>query len=191
MTITVEQLAASTGAALFRAAQHLDAINAACDQFDISTPQRVAAFLAQIGEESGNLRWTREIWGPTGAQLGYEGREDLGNVQPGDGVNYRGAGYLMTTGRFNFAKTREGLAACGISDVPDFEADASQLATPKWAAMSAAWFWFTHGCNELADVGDFAAITRRINGGLNGEPTRVALWQNACVALGLITGDVA
>ena len=191
MTITLTQLAASTGAPLSRAVDHLDAINAAMDQFDISNAQRQAAFLAQVGHESGFLQYLRELWGPTAEQAGYEGREDLGNTQEGDGFRFRGAGYLMTTGRFNFARTRDGLAQCGVDGVPDFEALPGALATPQWAAMSAAWFWFSHGCNALADRADFVGITRVINGGLNGEASRVTLWHAASAAFDINPGDEA
>ena len=97
---------------LNRAADWLDPINAALDAFGIDTPVRVAAFLAQIGHESGYLQWTRELWGPTEQQLRYEPpstlARELGNTFPGDGRLYRGAGLIETTGRANFARTRDG-----------------------------------------------------------------------------------
>ncbi|MDF1653201.1 glycoside hydrolase family 19 protein, partial [Pseudomonas aeruginosa] len=54
---------------------------------------------------------------------------------------------------------------------------------PEWAAISAAWWWASHGLNDLADRGEFAAITRRINGGLNGQAERLALWERAKAVL--------
>jgi putative chitinase len=57
------------------------------------------------------------------------------------------------------------------------------LAQPAYAALSAAWFWSSNGLNELADAGQFEAITRRINGGLNGQPDRLKLWAKASAVL--------
>jgi hypothetical protein len=61
-------------------------------RYGITTPLRVAHFLAQAAAETGNFRWLREIWGPTDAQKGYEGRADLGNCIPGDGRKFLGRG---------------------------------------------------------------------------------------------------
>ena len=192
MTLTVEQLAGCCRCSLNRAADWLDPINAALDAFGIDTPVRVAAFLAQIGHESGYLQWTRELWGPTEQQLRYDPpsplARELGNTFPGDGKLYRGAGLIETTGRANFARTRDKLRAAGIPDVPDFEAEPDKLALPQWAALSAAEFWADHELNDLADGGGlecFAMITKAINGGTNGETDRVALWGEACNTLGV------
>ena len=138
-------------------------------EFDINTPARQAAFLAQVGHESGGLHWLVELWNPTEAQRRYEGRVDLGNTEPGDGYNYRGRGLLQTTGRHNYTVTGEAL------DQPLVE-HPELLGTPELASRSAAWFWKTHGLNELADAGDFEHITRRINGGMNGYSDRLALY---------------
>ena len=157
----------------------------ACVGYGITTPQRLAAFLAQVGHESGSLKYTSELWGPTPAQQGYEGRADLGNTQPGDGSLYRGHGLIQVTGRFNHCKARDRLRQkLGEQQVPDFERVPDALTSPQWAAWSAAEYWASHGCNELADAGDFDAITRRINGGLNGQADRVERWERAKLALG-------
>jgi len=73
-----------------RFTKYVNALNVACKQYDISTPKRIAAFLAQIAHESGMFRYSREIWGPTPAQIRYEGRRNLGNTQSGDGKRYMG-----------------------------------------------------------------------------------------------------
>ncbi len=77
----------------------------------INTPARAAAFLAQVGHESGQLRYLREIWGPTPAQVRYEGRADLGNAQPGDGKRFMGRGLIQITGRKNYADCGAALAS--------------------------------------------------------------------------------
>lgn len=189
MQISSAQLSGATGCTDDdRAAAHLPGIQAAMDFFNISdTPERIASFLAQVGVESEGLLYLSEIWGPDAAQREYEGRADLGNTQPGDGYAFRGAGYLQITGRANFALTRDKLRVAGVPDVPDFEEQPDELRTPAWAAMSAGMFWSDHNLNALADAGgedNFAAITRRINGGLNGEPQRWALRQAAASWLG-------
>lgn len=167
--LTETQLARCTGARIDRATEWLPYIEAAMAEFGITTPLRQAAYLAQIGHESGGLRYTTEIWGPTAAQSRYEGRKDLGNTQAGDGFKYRGRGLIQTTGRANYLATG---AALGV----DLIADPERLAEPDLAARSAAWYWHQHGLNMLADVGDFELITRRINGGLNGYAERLELY---------------
>jgi putative chitinase len=150
--------------------------------YGIDTPARQAAFLAQIGHESGGLRWVAEIWGPTPAQERYEGRLDLGNTNPGDGTKYRGHGLIQTTGRANHAMVRDRLRE-RFSDVPDFEEDPMALTEPQWAALSACDYWDMKGLNALADAGKFKAITKAINGGLNGYEDRLARLDAAQTAL--------
>ena len=158
----------------------LDALNQAVAEFEINSPQRQAAFIAQIAHESGELKWVKEIWGPTAAQKTYEppGKkaDDLGNTLPGDGFRFRGRGLIQITGRANYR-------FCGEALGVDLENNPDQLAEPALACRSAAWFWKSHGLNELADAGDFEHITRRINGGLNGQADRVALYGRAQEAL--------
>ena len=181
MNITTGQLRAATGATQGNAERWLPHIASACALYAINTPARMAAFLAQIGHESGRLRYSREIWGPTAAQSRYEGRKDLGNVRAGDGKRYMGRGLIQTTGRANYAATTQGLRAIAPG-VPDFEAAPELLELPEWAALSAAWYWDSRGLNDLADQQSesaFVALTRRINGGTNGLSDRLALWDEA------------
>lgn len=159
-----------------RAALFAPHLAAACKHHNIDTPARLAAFLAQIGHESGGLRWVREIANGNA----YEGRASLGNTQPGDGPRYRGRGLIQITGRYNYRATARSLQPHGA---PDFEAEPEALELPQWAAWSAADYWASRGLNELADDGDFEAITRRINGGLNGHADRIARWKRAQAAL--------
>ncbi len=185
MELTPEQLAQCTGATQDRAEQWTGAINQAMAMYDISTPARQAAFLAQIGHESGRLKYTTELWGPTPAQARYEGRLDLGNTQLGDGSKFRGHGLIQTTGRGNHARARDRLRKrFPEMAVPDFENDPKALAQPEWAALSAADYWDMRGLNDLADAGDFIGITKKINGGLNGLDDRLSLWSDAKYALG-------
>jgi putative chitinase len=180
--VTPEDLAACTGASLSRAQRFAPALSAAMAFYSIDTPARQAAFLAQLGHESGGMRWLSEIWGPTPAQERYEGREDLGNTQPGDGSRFRGRGVIQTTGRANYAKVRDRLRE-RFADVPDFEAEPEQLAELPWCCLSAADYWDMHNLNALADAGNFRLITKRINGGTNGLADRLARWEAAKTTL--------
>lgn len=192
--ITADQLAACTGSSLKLATAWLAPVAAAMDVFAITTPPRQAAFLANVGQESGRLIYVREIWGPNAAQLGYEGRKDLGNLRPGDGRRFMGRGLIETTGRANYIATRNGLAKF-LPSVPDFEQSPELLELPRWAAYSAAWFFVEHGCNALADAGDFDGVCDMVNrghktaaiGDSNGYATRLALWQAGKKALGIST----
>ena len=126
--------------------------------------------------QSDQLKYMREIWGPTAVQARYEGRVDLGNTQSGDGPKYRGRGLIQITGRSNY-KT------CGEALGLDLINQAELLEKPQHACMSAAWFWATRGHNTLADEGKFETITRRINGGLNGLADRQMLYARALKVL--------
>ena len=174
--MTPAELSQATGARIDRATEFLPIIERAAVDFDITTPERMAAFLAQVGHESGGLHWLIELWGPTAAQARYEGREDLGNNQVGDGFKYRGRGLIQLTGRANYQLASNALAT-------DFISDPDQLAQPEYAVRSAMWFWQSHGLNELADAGEFEHITKVINGGLTGYPERVALYTAAKAVL--------
>ncbi len=76
-----------------------------------------------------------------------------------------------------------GLGAAGAGLGQPLEQEPELLEQPEFAALSAAWWWSAHGVNELADRGDFAAITRRINGGMNGQVERLVLWERATEVL--------
>lgn len=187
--LTPEQLQIATGCPRFSLARSaLPFIVAAMDAYGIDTPQRQAMFLPQIGHESGGLQFLTELWGPTPAQLRYEGRADLGNVQPGDGKKFRGHGYIQVTGRHNHAAARDRLRE-RFPDraVPDFEEFPGLLALPEWAALSAGDFWHAHDLNTWADAGDFDGVSDIINrgrktakhGDANGFPDRAILYRHA------------
>ena len=170
--MTPRQICIATGAQINRATEFQPFLDAAMAEFEINTPRRQAMFLAQIGHESGGLKYTVEIWGPTPAQLRYEGRKDLGNVQLGDGYKFRGRGLLQTTGRYNYTTT--GFALC-----VDLIATPDLLGQLELAAKSAAWFWQNNGLNAIADRGDNLSASKRINGGTNGLTDRQALYAAA------------
>ena len=146
-------------------------------RYSINTPLRRAHFLAQVCHESGQLRYTEEL--ASGAA--YEGRLDLGNTQPGDGVRFKGRGLIQLTGRANYEAFGR---AVGRSF--DTDARAHQVsADPFLAATTAGWFWDARGLNQHADADDLQTITRRVNGGLNGLAERRMLYGRARCAFGL------
>ncbi|PWK30843.1 glycoside hydrolase family 19 protein [Pseudomonas sp. OV226] len=181
MPITAQQLLQILPNAGQRAGVFAPVINTAMQRYQIVGAKRVAAFIAQIGHESGQLVYVREIWGPTAAQKKYEGRADLGNTVAGDGFKYRGRGLIQITGRANYA-------ACGEALGVDLINHPEQLEQPQYACMSAAWFWATHGLNTLADAGDNTNIGSIINTGRkgrvpNGAQDRDALYAKALKVL--------
>ena len=163
--MTLDQLIKIMPYARARAPMFLTPLNAAMAEFGITTPARQASFLAQVGHESGQLRYVLEL--ASGAA--YEGRKDLGNTAAGDGVRFKGRGLIQITGRANYA-------ACGAALGLDLIAQPELLEQPVNACRSAGWFWKTRGINELADAGDQVRVTRRINGGTNGLADRLALF---------------
>jgi putative chitinase len=182
MKLTPQIIASGCGAAPSRAALFAPFIQAACDHYQIVQPLDVAAFLAQIGHESGGLVWTAEIWGPTVAQRAYEPpsrkASELGNNEPGDGLRFKGRGLIQVTGRRNYS-----LAAVGLD--LDLLNHPELLEQPEHAAMSAAWFWSSNKLSQIALAGNFVTLTRRINGGTNGLAHRQVLYAAAKTALGI------
>ncbi|HEK0362820.1 glycoside hydrolase family 19 protein [Pseudomonas aeruginosa] len=208
MLITEQQLLQIFPNAGPQAGVFVGALNRGMTRFGITSPVRAAAFLAQIGHESAQLtrlvenlnysaRGLAAIWpsryrGADGkpnalalnlarhpqaiANNTYASRNGNGDEASGDGWRYRGRGLLQVTGRLNYCAAGAGLGL-------PLEAEPELLEQPEFAALSAAWWWSTHGLNELADRGEFAAITRRINGGLNGQSERLELWERAKAVL--------
>jgi putative chitinase len=127
----------------------------------LDTPLRLAHFMAQLAHESGGFRYMEEI--ASGAA--YEGRKDLGNTQPGDGKRYKGRGPIQLTGRLNYRNSGRTLGF-------DFEAHPELVAIPSVGLLVACSFWAGRRLNALADSDDIEAITKRINGGLNGIEDR-------------------
>lgn len=159
-----------------RAVYYVRYLNPVFERFRINTPQRAAAFLAQLAHESGELRWRKEL--ASGAA--YEGRADLGNTNPGDGVRYKGRGWIQITGRLNYQRASRALGV-------DFLKNPRLMEELENAALVSGWFWAWRGLNELADLNTpeaFEKITKRINGGLNGYAERKKYWARAKEALG-------
>lgn len=182
MLITLPQLLQILPGARLGAGSFLPALNMAMSRFEIGQPKRIAAFLAQVGHESGELRYVRELGsdeylskydtGALAARLGNTPEAD------GDGQKYRGRGLIQITGRRNYLSCSQAL----FGD-DRLLREPTLLEQPQWAAESAAWFWQRNGLNELADKDQFTAITRRINGGLNGLQDRLRLWARAKAVL--------
>lgn len=151
-----------------RRADYLPFIQQAMQEFLITSYLREAAFLAQLAHESGELRYMEEL--ASGAA--YEGRRDLGNTQPGDGKRYKGRGPIQLTGRANYKKYGD-LLGLDLINNPTI------AATKEVGFRIAGEFWKLNGLNELADQQKFETITRRINGGLNGQPDRLKYYNRA------------
>ena len=176
-----EQLAAIMPSAMsVRVGTYLLWLNEYMPQYDITTRLRQAAFLATIAEESGQLLYTRELWGPTPAQEQYEPPSpkaaELGNTEPGDGRRFKGRGLIQITGRANYQAAQDALGQPYVDEPILMQA-------PAEATRTACWWWATHGCNELADIPDFEAVTRRVNGGLTHYDRRKAYYEHALAAL--------
>ncbi|WP_434987462.1 glycoside hydrolase family 19 protein [Pseudomonas protegens] len=182
MPITEQQLLQILPNARRQAGIFVPALNAAMSKYGIITRLRIAAFIAQIGHESGQLQYVRELGsdqylskydtGPLAKRLGNTPEAD------GDGQKYRGRGLIQVTGRANYETCSEALFSdARLLNTPEL------LETPVYAALSAGWFWKRAGLNTLADKGDFLAITKRINGGTNGLADREALYERALKVL--------
>ncbi len=170
-----------------------DVFNETFDRWGIKTARQQAAFIGQCGHECGNFTKLEEglsyaadrlmkIWPrrfPTmevaqkyarnpKALANYVYANRMGNRDEasGDGWRFRGSGWLQLTGHDNFYHASK---ACGV----DFVMNPDLVRTPKYAAMTAGWFWATHNCNELAERGDNLALTKKINGGTIGLDDRI------------------
>ncbi len=182
MRFTDQQLLNIFPNARSQAGVFISALNTAMSHRNINTPKRIAAFLAQVGHESGQLQYVREL-----DSTQYLSKYDTGTLatrlgntpEPdGDGQKYRGRGLIQITGRNNYRQCSLGLFGDErLLTLPEL------LEQPQWAAESAAWFWEQNGLNELADRGQFNSITRRINGGLNGLQDRLEIWARARAVL--------
>lgn len=143
----------------------------------ITERKAVAAFIAQTGHETLSYNYVKELGGPKYFAK-YEGRKDLGNDKPGDGVKYPGRGLIQITGKTNTLAVS--LALFGddrLLKTPEL------LEQPEWACKSAVWFWNSRKLTPLASAGEFEKVTRKINGGVNGLDDRKLRYERALSVL--------
>ena len=151
------------------------------DKYNVNTPLRKAHYIAQMGHETGQLRYREEI--ASGAA--YEWRRDLGNVQKGDGQLFKGRGHGMLTGRYNYTKYdeyREGKRKYILH--PELVAEEDYTCADTWG-----WYWDSKNLNHFADKDSILTITRAVNGGYNGLEDRKRLLVLAKQAFGVSETD--
>jgi len=145
---------------------------ATLESYDITSRLRIAHFLGQTCEESAGYRTTEEF--ASGRE--YEGRQDLGNTHKGDGPRYKGRGLLQLTGRANYADYGKALGV-------DLVNNPTLAAQPALSLKIACEYWKRHDINADCDRDDAQAVTRKVNGGLNGLSDRIAFTQKAKTAV--------
>lgn len=142
-------------------------------KWHIDTYEQVTAFLANVGHESGSLRYTEEI--ASGAA--YEGRVALGNTEPGDGKRFKGRGLIQLTGRTNYI-------LLGFMLEKDFVNNPDLLKEPVNASESACAFWWNNYLDKKAtEESKFRQVVRIINGGYNGMDDRSKFYDRARAVL--------
>jgi putative chitinase len=173
--------------------QWVSALNETFDQFGIATPEQQAAFIGQCGHECGHFRILEEnlnykaatlmrLWPkrfPTLeianayagnpqkiANMVYANRMGNRDEASGDGYRFRGRGCIQLTGHTNYHHAGKALGV-------DFVMEPDLVSSPKFAAMTAAWFWSTHNCNQLAQAKEWVGLTKKINGGTIGLDDRI------------------
>lgn len=198
MAVTAEQLQK-----LHINPELVNAFNATFDRWGIQTLRQQAAFIGQCGHESGNFRALEEnlnyaadrlmkIWPkrfPTIevaqpyhrnprkiANKVYANRMGNRDEASDDGWRFRGSGWVQLTGHDNFYHFGKAMGE-------DFVMRPDLVRTPEYAAQSAGWFWSTHKCNQIAESGDWKALTKRINGGEIGLADRIKHTQHAMQVL--------
>jgi putative chitinase len=190
----------------------VDAMNEVFPEYEIDTPERIAAFIAQCGHESGGWRTFSEnlnysakalnaIFGKYFARAGrdaeeyhrqpekianviYANRMDNGDTDSGDGWKFRGRGPIQLTGKANYTAFSEWADRDDILDDPDQVSEDKEL-----ALMSAIWYWTKNGLNKYADNGDIKTMTKRINGGYIGLEDRIHHWKEALHMMGVDVPD--
>jgi putative chitinase len=182
-----------------------DALAVALPDYDINTPHRVAAFMAQCAHESGGFKFIKENlnyravslrktfgkYFPTDelaqqyankgemiANRVYANRMGNGNEASGDGYRYCGRGLIQLTGKDNYTRYAE-------STEQTVEEASEHLLTFEGCVQSAAWFWEANNLNQWADKGDILTLTKRINGGTIGLEDRIKHYNHALHVLGL------
>jgi putative chitinase len=182
----------------------VEPLNETFNRFGILTPRQQAAFIGQCGHECGNFKILEEnlnykaatlmrLWPkrfPTIefanqyagnpkkiANMVYANRMGNRDEASGDGFRFRGRGCIQTTGSANYFHAGKALGV-------DFIMEPDLVATPQYAALTAGYFWSTHGCNALAEAADWVKLTKKINGGTIGLDDRVKHTTHALAVLG-------
>jgi putative chitinase len=171
--------------------QWVDALNETFQRFGIITPAQQASFIGQCGHECGNFKVLEEnlnyraetlmkLWPKRFdaakaqacqrnprliANIVYSSRMGNRDEASGDGYRFRGRGCIQLTGHANYYHA-------GIACGEDFVMNPDLVATPRYAAMTAGWFWNTHKLNQYADARDYVTMTKKINGGTIGLADR-------------------
>ena len=185
-------------------ADWVDALNETFSRFNITTNNQKAMFIGQCGHECGNFRLLEEnlnyraetlmkLWPKRFPSLEFAKQYEknprkiansvyanrMGNRDEasGDGYRFRGRGALQCTGHSTYFHAGKALGV-------DFVMQPDLVATPKFAALTAGWFWSTHNCNAPADALDFIKVTKIINGGTIGLDDRIKHTQQALAVLG-------
>jgi putative chitinase len=180
------------------------ALNEILPEYEIDTPQRVAAFIAQTAHESGNYVFLKENLNYKAASLRkvfpkyfpddaiaaryanrgemianrvYANRMGNGDEASGDGYRYCGRGLIQLTGKSNYQSFAESIETA-VEEVSDY------LGTFEGAVQSACWFWETNNLNQWADRGDILTLTKRINGGTIGLEDRIKHYNHALHVFG-------
>lgn len=203
MRLTLDNLTAIMGCTRAVGAVYLDGLNNTMERFQINTPKRAAAFLSQVGHESGRLAFVVEnlnysadallrvfpkyftkvdavAYARNPAKIAsrvYASRMGNGNEASGDGFRYRGRGLIQITGKSNYS-------ACGKAIGFDLVGTPEYASSPNGACSTAGWFWDSNGLNALADKGDIVGVSKRVNGGTNGLEDRQELYIRALAVLG-------
>jgi predicted chitinase len=142
-------------------------LNSCLQRFDIDNHSRLCHFLSQTAHETGGGRWLEEL----ASGSAYEGREDLGNTNPGDGKRYKGAGWIQLTGRYNYRRFANFMKDERIMDGADY-------VVANYPASSAGFWWINNKMNELCDQKpSVKEVTLRVNGGVNGLADRQAYFR--------------
>lgn len=175
--ISLEQLNKifPAGAKSGRNAKVLDSLNTEMNKREIDTVNRIAGFLSQIGVESEEFLYTKELGGNSyfakydaGTSIGKR----LGNTQPGDGAKFKGRGFIQVTGRANYTQ-------CGKDLGLDLVNNPQILEQIDKAILSAGWYWNLRNINAACDVDNIVKITKLVNGGTNHLDRRTAYYKKA------------
>ena len=152
--------------------KYLPYLNELMPKFGITTQLRSAHFLAQVAHESGELRYNTEIASGKAYDTGRLAIA-LGNTPEadGDGQKYKGRGLIQLTGTTNYRKFNTYIHDT-LGETVDVLQYPEKVAEPRYAVMSACWFFKTNGCLALADKNEIRAVTKKVNGGYNGLKSR-------------------